>query len=146
MLDIARQRVDGLGDTVDVELREMGVAELDGEPASGYDVVVSGLCFSELSDGERAFALRQAHRLLKPGGVLVLADEVVPEGALRWLLHWAVRLPLAVLTYLLTQTTTRALKGLPEEVQRVGFVIEAVHLNGLEDFIVLVASKPAAGL
>jgi demethylmenaquinone methyltransferase/2-methoxy-6-polyprenyl-1,4-benzoquinol methylase len=146
MLDLARQRVDGLGGGPDVELREMGVVELDGEPPCDYDIVMSGLCLSELTDGERVFALRQAHRLLKPDGLLLLADEVVPQGALRGLLHWAVRLPLALLTYLLTQTTTRALKGLVEEVQRAGFVIEAVHLNGLKDFIVLVASKPAAGL
>jgi len=141
MLDIARQRVDALGDAADVVLREMGVAELDGEPASGYDVVVSGLCFSELSAGERAFTLRQAHRLLKPGGVLLLADEVVPQGVLRWLFHWAVRIPLAALTYLLTQTTTRPLKGLPAEVQGAGFAIESVHVNGLGNFIELVAHK-----
>ncbi len=146
MLDVARQRVGVLSDAPDVELREMGVAELGGEPAYGYDVVMSGLCLSELSDGERAFALHQAHRLLEPGGLLLLADEVVPQGVLRWLLHWAVRLPLAALTYLLVQTTTRSLKGLPEEVQVVGFTIESTHLNGLGDFIELVAHRPAVGL
>jgi demethylmenaquinone methyltransferase/2-methoxy-6-polyprenyl-1,4-benzoquinol methylase len=142
MLDIARQRVEALGESMDVDLCEMGVAELDGEPAAGYDVVVSGLCFSELSEGERTFALCQAHRLLKPGGLLLLADEVVPQGVLRRLLHWTVRLPLAALTYLLTQTTTRSLKGLPGEVERAGFGLDSVHLNGLGDFIELTAFKP----
>jgi ubiquinone/menaquinone biosynthesis C-methylase UbiE len=145
MLDIARQRTAGVGQALDVELREMGVAELDGEPASSYDVVMSGLCFSELTEGERAFALRQAYRLLRPGGLLLLADEVIPRDIVKRLLHWCVRLPLALLTYMLTQTTTRALSRLPEQVQRAGFVIEVVRLSSLEDFVELVAHKPLAG-
>jgi ubiquinone/menaquinone biosynthesis C-methylase UbiE len=145
MLDIARQRVAASGQALDVELREMGVAELDGEPARSYDVVMSGLCFSELTDGERAFALRQAYRLLNPGGFLLLADEVIPQGVLRFLLHWCIRLPLALLTYLLTQTTTRSLRRLPGNVQAAGFAVECIRLNALEDFAGLVARKPVVG-
>ena len=145
MLDVARQRVSAFGQALDVELREMGVAELDGETAETYDGVMSGLCFSELTDGERAFALRQAYRLLKPNGLLLLADEVVPRRAVQRLLHCCVRLPLALLTYLLTQTTTRSLRRLPQEVQAAGFVVVSVRLNSLEDFIELVARKPAPG-
>ena len=75
-----------------------------------------------------------------------MADEAVPRGVWKRLLHKAVRFPLAALTYLLTQTTTRSLKRLPDEVQRAGFVIESVHPNGLEDFVELVAHKPVVGL
>ena len=145
MLDMARQRVAALDRALDVELCEMGVVELDGETAETYDVVMSGLCFSELTDGERAFALRQAHRLLKPGGLLLLADEVVPRSAVQRLLHGCVRFPLALLAYLLTQTTTRSLRRLPEEVQAAGFTVVSIRLNSLEDFIELVARKPALG-
>ena len=145
MLDVARQRVSAFGQALDVELREMGVAELDGETAETYDGVMSGLCFSELTDGERAFALRQAYRLLKPNGLLLLADEVVPRRAVQRLLHGCVRLPLALLAYLLTQTTTRSLRRLPQEVQAAGFVVVSVRLNSLEDFVELVARKPAPG-
>jgi ubiquinone/menaquinone biosynthesis C-methylase UbiE len=123
MLDLARRRVADAGQALDVELREMGVAELDGELACSYDVVISGLCFSELTEGERSFALRQVYRLVEPGGLLLLADEVVPQGAIQWLLHWCIRLPLALLTYLLTQTTTRPLRRLPENVEAAEFVI-----------------------
>ena len=145
MLDLARRRVAASGRAADVELREMGVAELDGELACSYDVVMSGLCFSELTEGERSFALRQADRLLGPGGLLLLADEVVPQGVLKWLLHWCIRLPLALVTYLLTQTTTRSLWRLPENVQAAGFTIESIRLNALGDFIELVARKPTFG-
>jgi ubiquinone/menaquinone biosynthesis C-methylase UbiE len=145
MLDIARRRVAGIDPALNVELREMGVAELDGEPASGYDVVMSGLCLSELTDGERTLALRQAYRLLEPGGLLLLADEAMPRSAIKWLLHWCIRLPLMLLTCLFAQTTTRSLKRLPEEVQAAGFKVESIRLNGLEDFIELAACRPADG-
>lgn len=143
MLDIARRRVAGINPALNVELCEMGVAELDGEPASSYDIVMSGLCLSELTDGERTFALRQVYRLLKPGGLLLLADEVIPRSAVKRLLHWCVRLPLALLTCLFAQTTTRSLKRLPEEVRAAGFEVESVCLNALEDLIELVACRPA---
>ena len=83
MLDQARLNVERSGCAERVELVEMGVAELDREPEQSYQVVMSGLCFSELTAGERAFALAQAYRLLEPGGLLLLADEVVPQGVLR---------------------------------------------------------------
>jgi demethylmenaquinone methyltransferase/2-methoxy-6-polyprenyl-1,4-benzoquinol methylase len=142
MLAIAQQRVDDLPDEVDVELHEIGVVELDCETAESYDVAMSGLCLSELTVGERAFALREAQRLLRPGGLLLVADEVIPRNALKRLLHRCIRLPLALLTYLLTQTTTRSLKHLCQEVEAVGFVVESVRPNFLEDFIELVACKP----
>jgi demethylmenaquinone methyltransferase/2-methoxy-6-polyprenyl-1,4-benzoquinol methylase len=147
MLEIAERRVDARLGEVDVELREMGVAELDGEAAESYDVVMSGLCLSELTDGERTFALREAYRLLEPGGLLLLADEVIPQNAIKRLLHWSIRLPLALLTCLLTQTTTRPLKGLQgkgalPEVQATGFAVESMYLTCLGDFIELVARKP----
>lgn len=146
MLEIARQRVDALHSEADVKLREMGVVELDGEAAECYDVVMSGLCFSELTVDERTFALHQAYRVLKPGGLLLLADEVVPGSAVRRLVYWCIRLPVALLTYLLTQTTTRPLRLPLEEVQAAGFTLVSTRLNGLEDFVELVARKPSASL
>ena len=142
MLDIARKRIAEAGQVQAVDLREMGVAELDVEPAASFDVVMSGLCLSELTDDERAFALYHSRRLLVPGGLLLVADEVVPRGALRWSLHWAVRLPLAALTYLLMQTTTHALRRLPYDVQEAGLVVEDLRLNSLGDLMELVARRP----
>jgi len=142
MLDQARRHVERGGYGPQVELVEMGVAELDREPAQSYQVVMSGLCLSELAAGERTYTLAQAYRVLEPGGLLLLADEVVPQGIMRRILHSVVRLPLAFLAYLLTQTTTRALPDLPGQVEQAGFVVRSYRLNRLGSFAELVAARP----
>jgi ubiquinone/menaquinone biosynthesis C-methylase UbiE len=145
MLEIARQRAEAAGLTDRVDFCEMGVAELDGEPADSYEAVMSGLCFSELTPDEVSYALGQARRILRPGGLLLLADEVVPRSAIRRLLNAALRIPLAILAYLWSQTTTHALEGLPERVRQAGFVVESITVTNLESLMSLVARKTTEG-
>jgi ubiquinone/menaquinone biosynthesis C-methylase UbiE len=142
MIEIAQQRADTAGLSARIDLCEMGVAELDAEAAQHYDVVTSGLCLSELTPGERAYALEQAYRVLKPEGLLLLADEVVPARILKRLLHGLIRLPLVAITYLLTQTTTRAVRDLPEQVRAAGFEIQSTRRSGLGSFVELIAQEP----
>jgi len=141
MLEIAERAVREAGLAERVELREMGVAELDGEKSETYDVVMSGLCFSELSDDELAYTLKQAWRMLKPGGLLLVADEVRPPDLARRLLHALIRAPLVVVTYLMTQQTTHAVTNLPAKVRQAGFTIEAMHSSPLGSFVELVGRK-----
>ncbi len=48
---------------------------------------------------------------------------------------------MVVVTYIITQTITRAVSRLPEKVERENFIIEQVRLNKTESFIELVARK-----
>jgi demethylmenaquinone methyltransferase/2-methoxy-6-polyprenyl-1,4-benzoquinol methylase len=144
MLEIARSRAREAGLEDEIELREMGVAELDGEPPESFDTVMSGLCFSELSEGELDFALAQAMRILKPRGRLIVCDEVRPSGLFRRLVHSVVRAPVALLTYFITGQTTRALENLPDRVEEEGFLLESVRWSALGSFIELVVRKPTA--
>jgi SAM-dependent methyltransferase len=112
---------------------QLDVSELGErfEPES-FDLVVSTLVFGELRPEVRRYALEQVARLLAPGGRLLIADEVVPPGAWQRLLYWAVRLPLAILTWLLTRTGTAPLRGFEDELRSAGFIPEqlAAYLGG----------------
>lgn len=142
MLEIAREKTVKAGFTQKVELVEMGVAELGNEKAENYDAVMGGLCFSELTEDEVAFTLKQVYRILKPEGLLLVADEVRPGNVMLKLIIWLLRFPLVILSYLITQTTTRAVKDLPGKVRRSGLLIESINLSKLQDFMELVARKP----
>jgi demethylmenaquinone methyltransferase/2-methoxy-6-polyprenyl-1,4-benzoquinol methylase len=142
MLEIAKRRIKDANLTINIELEEMGVLELEKEESNSYHAVMSSLCFSELSEEELIYTIEEIKRILKPGGILLVADEVRPQAIIKILLHWLVRIPLVIITYILTQTSTRAVKNLPEKIKKAGFIIESVRLNKLGDFMELKATKP----
>ena len=142
MLEIVQKRVNEAELSQYVELCEMGVAELGNEETDRYDVIMSGLCFSELTEDELHYTLKETKRMLKPGGLLLLAVEVRPESIAKRLLFWFIKFPLVIITYVVTQTTTRAVKNLPEKIENAGFLIVSIKLNFLENFIELVGRKP----
>ncbi|MBW2261830.1 MAG: class I SAM-dependent methyltransferase [Deltaproteobacteria bacterium] len=125
-----------------VTLVEAGVAEMDAALAGRtFDVVTASLVFSELSGDEQRYALAQVESLLAPGGRLVIVDETKPSGAARRALYHLVRLPLALVTFSLTQTSTRAVEGLEEKVREAGFEIEEVQRRSMGSLVVLAARK-----
>ena len=143
MLEIAGQRVQAAQLGERVELAEMGVAELDCEEARSYDAVMSGLCFSELSEDEVTYTLREAARMLRPAGLLLIADEIEPQGFVKRLIHAVIKAPLAAITYVLTQQTTHPAAHLTEKIRAAGFSIVSVHLNRLGSFGEVIAQKAA---
>ena len=142
MLEIAQIRADELNLKDQIELCEMGVAELDQEKPDSYDAVMSGLCFSELTEDELSFTLREAKRIMKPGGLLLVADEVRPYKIYKKIFNGLRRLFFGAIVFIITQTTTRALKDLPEKIRDSGFDIKSIKLNRGENFIEIVAWKP----
>lgn len=142
MLEIAKKRAKKSRLNKNIEFSEQGVAELGSESPETYDAIMSGLCFSELSEDEIRYTLTEViPKILKPGGLLLIADEARPENIFLRLLVWLLRSPLVIITYLFTQTTTKAVKQLPRKVRDAGFIIEQVKQNKTGNFIELVARK-----
>ena len=142
MLEIAQKQIIKKNLLQNINLCEMGVAELETEKSDSYDMVMSGLCFSELSEDELIFTLKEVKRLLKPGGSLHVADEVRPKNILKRILNGIVKFPLVIITYIITQTTIHSIENLPEKIKESGLLIESVRLNNMENFIEVVAKNP----
>jgi len=142
MLEVAQKRAAEVNLAQNIEFCKMGVAELGIENPESYDAVMSGLCFSELTEDELAYALKEVKRILRPGGLLLIADEVSPKSISKRIFNWIVRLPPVIITYLVTQTTTKAVDNLQGKIEGSGFLIESVRLSTMEDFVELVGRKP----
>ena len=117
-----RIREEGLADRV--ELKEMGAVDLDTAfPSEGFDIVVSTLVFSELSDDEIEYTLAECWRILRPGGQLLIADEVLPDSMLGQIGTFLFRLPFVIAAFVLTQNTTHRVAGLEARIAQSGFQI-----------------------
>jgi demethylmenaquinone methyltransferase/2-methoxy-6-polyprenyl-1,4-benzoquinol methylase len=132
MLEIAREKAESSAVSDLVEFIQIGALEIEDRfESESFDAVVSCLVFSELLPEERAYVCATVATRLKQGGRFVLADEAVPRTAARRLWTRLRRLPSAIGTYLVTQTTTRPLAGLDALVATAGCgnVVEERHPN-----------------
>lgn len=143
MLEVARSKPTPAGAPTAVTWLELDAMELEDRFAeASFDAVVACLSFSEMAPDVQTYVLAVVRSRLRPGGRLAIADEVVPRGALRRALHALRRWPLAALTYLLTQTTTRPVRDLPARVREAGFVDVAEERLWGDAFAIVRATAP----
>jgi ubiquinone/menaquinone biosynthesis C-methylase UbiE len=130
-----------------VSLKHMDATMIgDCFPVASFDLIVSTLVFSELPLNDQRFVLEGCRKLLTSNGRLLIADEVIPAKPITRLLFYLVRLPLVLLTWLITRTTTNSLREFDSMLAQTGFRTEAAaYLGGS---LVLYESFPvqAAGL
>jgi demethylmenaquinone methyltransferase/2-methoxy-6-polyprenyl-1,4-benzoquinol methylase len=143
MLEVARTKPvpkDG-----QVEWVEIGVAEIEDHfAAASFDSAVSCLLFSELSVDEQDYTLAAVRRLLRPGAVLVIADEVEPlkPGQRFW--QRVKRLPRTIAAYAATQASTRPVEHLADRVRDAGFVDVNEQRIWSDTFVIVSATSPAS--
>ena len=139
MIAFARQRSETQNLEDKISFQKMGVHAMDHLPADDYDGVVATLVFSELSDDERQFALKHANRVLKPDGIIAIADEVIPQNILQKMAHLLFRIPMLAATYLITRTTTRPLRNIRADLAAAGFIVEKEIRNHGDSFAIVTA-------
>lgn len=143
MLAVAQKRIADIGLKDRITIHNAGVVEIDSLFAeNSFDLIVSTLVFSELYAEERALALHQIKKLLKPDGTFVIAVEVQPQKPLKRVIHFLVRFPLTVLTYIIAQTGTKPYNRITEEIIQTGLNIISENRSFLESFIILTANRP----
>lgn len=117
MLAVARRNAP------DADFIQMTAAEIGQLGEERFDRIVATLSFSELTDDELNFVLKTSTTLLKSGGRLVVADEVLSSRLWNRVFARLLRWPLAVITFLLTQNTTHVLRMFEERLGRTGFKV-----------------------
>jgi len=145
MIRVAEEKIRKAGFSGRVELRLMGVAEMDGLPRDSFDVVVATFLFTELSEDERFYALREAHRILRKSGRIMILDETTPSRVLSRFLYLLIRIPLAAATLLLAQTRTTPLRGIEGKLSEAGFRIESETTYFFDSLKLVIASKEEGG-
>ena len=133
MLAEAEKKVNDASLEGRVSLQYMDAALIgDRFPAASFDLIVSTLVFSELPPDDQRFVLQACRNLLTPEGRLLIADEVIPAEPIVRLLFYLVRLPLVLLTWLITRTTTSSLRGFDAMLAQSGFRLGAAasYLGG----------------
>jgi ubiquinone/menaquinone biosynthesis C-methylase UbiE len=141
MLDMARSKAEDSRLNQNIEFVEMGAAELGNEPDKTYDAVMSGLCLSELTGDELDFTVKEVRRILKPGGLFLVADEVRPRSFLRKLWQGFFRSLFKFFVFLFSGTTTSALKNFPHKLEEAGFEIVFHERNKRQNLLSLAAKR-----
>ncbi len=104
MLEIARQR---LTKYAGIEFVEQTAAEIDSFGDGAFDAVVASLSLSEMSSDERIYVFQQARKLLADNGVLVVGDEVIARPYWARVLQFVLRLPQALMGWILVGSVSR---------------------------------------
>src|SRR5260370_11430648 len=80
MIEEAHRRLGKAPFSREDHVKKLQARQVEDELEPGtFDQIVSVLAFSEMSDDEIECLLSQCHEVLKPGGELILADEVEPK-------------------------------------------------------------------
>ena len=141
MVEVARKRIEEEGLSGKLSVEHMGVEGMDGLPDAAYDAVVSTLVFSELSDDERRYALKNSRRVLKTGGICIIADEVLPRTAVKKALYSTVRAPALAASYLVSRAITRPVGDLSKEMATAGFSVKKEGRSHGDAFALVVGAR-----
>jgi ubiquinone/menaquinone biosynthesis C-methylase UbiE len=120
---------------------ERTASEIDAFPESSFDAVVASLSLSEMSSQERSFVLKCAIRVLRPGGVIAIADEVRPRSSIERALQTVVRGPQAALAWLVVGSVSSPIADLAAELVAAGLFIRSERRWLFQTLAVVIAER-----
>jgi ubiquinone/menaquinone biosynthesis C-methylase UbiE len=124
MLNVAQKNIESEGLKDWINVKHIPVVDLDECFSDNYfDKITALLSFSEFYEKEQDYALKHIHRILKDGGDFILVDEFKPKKALKRIIYFIIRVPLAFITFLKSRLTTKPLKDFEERVKKFKFKI-----------------------
>ncbi|UCD56805.1 MAG: methyltransferase domain-containing protein [Candidatus Hydrogenedentota bacterium] len=109
-----------------IRFQNASATEIEADHGS-FDLVVFSLSLSELREVEQWVAMHSAFDFLKPGGKLVVADEVVPRALGPRVWYQLRRLMLLAITYLVTKAITRPVNEMEGKFRACGFDVERIE-------------------
>lgn len=123
---------------------ELGAAEIEDRfPPEAFDGAVACLSFSELSPEELSYVLEVVRTRLRPRGLLLVADEILPESTGGRSLYRLQRWPFVLAALLVSQTATRALRDPTDRLRAAGFREIERERTSLPYFAILQARREA---
>ncbi len=142
MLAVAQERVKKAGLESKVSFHHTGVIEIDSLfDEKSFDLITTTLVMSELYAEERQWTFKALSRILKPEGEFLVVSEVRPKHILKRAIYYTLRFPLALITYVISQTGTKPVRNIANEMRQAGFEITEERYSFLESFAIVVARK-----
>jgi ubiquinone/menaquinone biosynthesis C-methylase UbiE len=124
MINVAIKKIEEEGLRQKIKIIKMPVIELDQEFSdNSFDKITALLSFSEFYQEEQDYCLKQINRILRDNGEFILVDEVKPKKIWKRIAYFIIKVPLAFITYLRSQLTTKSLKNIEERLSRYNFLL-----------------------
>jgi ubiquinone/menaquinone biosynthesis C-methylase UbiE len=140
MLERARARLAGAPAEA-ITFIERTASEIDAFAPASFEAVVASLSLSEMSRQERRFVLKHAGRVLRPAGVIAIADEVRPRAFAKRVLQAIIRGPQAALGWLILGSVSRPIADLAAEVAAAGFILRTEQRWLFETLAVVIGER-----
>lgn len=143
MLQVSRNRAEkaGFGSHLDlVHDSATGLAERF-EPES-FDAIMATLVLGELGNSYLPHILGECHRLLRPGGRLMIADEVLPDHPVARILYLGGLILFWIPQFLILRRAFFPIRGLRRAVEDAGFSITASRSWPFQSLELIIARKP----
>jgi len=113
-------------------------------PEQSFDVVMSTMALGEFPREYLDYVLGHCRRLLRPGGRLIIADEVWPEGFLPRLLYQVSMVLMWVPQFLLLRRVFFPIKDLRSVIKKAGFEVRDMKTWFASSFQLIFAEKGAS--